>query len=164
MSNYRLNRNATNFPTISSAISSASALLGRMLCGALRTFNALSPLSALSPLTALTDVARSTLRVVSTLSIVVSSLAFSSLGFAQTITYTVSQVSPTEYEYRYTLTNDSTAPISEFIIFFDETLYDNLSETSRPAGWDSLIVPPDLLVGSGEYDAFVTGPELAVGD
>ncbi|WP_218110674.1 hypothetical protein, partial [Ostreibacterium oceani] len=46
----------------------------------------------------------------------------------------------------------------------DETLYDNLSETSRPAGWDSLIVPPDLLVGSGEYDAFVTGPELAVGD
>lgn len=51
------------------------------------------------------------------------------------------------------------------MVYFDETLYDNLSETDRPTGWSSLIVPPSAVLGDdGEYDAYVSGPELAVGE
>ncbi len=90
---------------------------------------------------------------------------FSSSSFSQTIHYELTQISATEYEYHYIVINDSLLPISEFVIYFDETLYDNLSEISQPADWDSIIIPPSSMLGDvGEYDAYVSGPELAVGE
>lgn len=58
--------------------------------------------------------------------------------------------------------NDQASGINEFTLYFDETLFSNLTLISSPTGWDSLVVQPDALLGAGFFDSYSAAP-LALG-
>lgn len=84
----------------------------------------------------------------------------------------ITLATPGQYEYRYTVTNVSSAdPVAWFSIDFDPALYDeaSLSITSTGTGdWTesilaSLNIPPNPV--AAQFDAYkTTGAPLAVGD
>lgn len=47
-------------------------------------------------------------------------------------------------------------------VFFDETLYANLTSAVAPAGWDPLVVQPDPVLGAGFFDAYAYDPADAL--
>jgi hypothetical protein len=81
------------------------------------------------------------------------------------ITYDVSQESGDSWVYSYEVTNDGSAPIEEFTIWFDLDLYSNLSLVSTATSWDPLIIERDLaLPHDGFFDALADiGSALAPG-
>lgn len=74
---------------------------------------------------------------------------------AVTIAFGLTPLAGNEYEYTYTVTNDSLAQaLQAFTVFFPLGLYDNLSVTSPVADWDEVAVDPDpLFLAAGFYDA-----------
>jgi hypothetical protein len=81
------------------------------------------------------------------------------------ITYQLTPLAGNSWVYDYTLTNDSLgAPLQEFTVFFDRSLYRDLAVGGSPDGWDSLVVQPDpLLPDDGFLDALALNEGLAVG-
>jgi hypothetical protein len=81
------------------------------------------------------------------------------------ITYDVLQESSNSWVYSYEVTNDGSAPIEEFTIWFDLDLYSNLSLVSTAQGWDPLVIQRDLgLPHDGFFDALADlGAALAPG-
>jgi hypothetical protein len=74
---------------------------------------------------------------------------------ATLITYSVTNVANSTWRYDYSITNTTlTDAIDEFTIFFDRTLYTNLSVDNSPVDWDSIVIQPDLhLPDDGFFDS-----------
>jgi hypothetical protein len=81
------------------------------------------------------------------------------------ITYDVVQEAGDSWVYSYEVTNNGSAPIEEFTIWFDLDLYSNLSLVSTAQGWDPLVIERDLLLPhDGFFDALADiGSALAPG-
>ncbi len=80
---------------------------------------------------------------------------------ASIIDYAITDLGGGNWEYLYTVRNDTLGvDIEEFTIYFDYTLYDLLSVGSTPAGWDPLVIPPenDPFGLDGFYDALALFP------
>ena len=72
-------------------------------------------------------------------------------------------------QYDYTVTNDTLSiDIEEFSIYFDSAAYTNLATvTDLPAGWDSLVIQPELSLPTpddGFYDSLALISGIAPGD
>ena len=82
---------------------------------------------------------------------------------ATTIAYTATALGANQWRYDYTVTNDTLAvPLEEFTLFFDESLYGQLSSVGSPAGWDILVIQPDAgIPAAGFYDALAFGGAIA---
>jgi hypothetical protein len=93
-------------------------------------------------------------------------LALAGSAESATIQTSVHQVGPL-WELALTVGNDGApAEIGHFTVYFDESLFSALQLTSSPAGWDSLVIQPDLAIPAAGYlDALVTPPQapLAAG-
>jgi hypothetical protein len=87
------------------------------------------------------------------------------IGEATTIKYQATNVSGSTWTYEYSVGNDSLgSAIEEFTIFFDLSLYQNLSVSGSPADWDSIVVQPDLLLPDDGYlDALALASGIGVG-
>lgn len=74
---------------------------------------------------------------------------------ATTINYSVANIAANNWEYTYSVSNDTLGvAIEEFTVFFDASLFENLTLVGSPAGWDSLVVDPDLdLPDDGFFDS-----------
>jgi hypothetical protein len=76
-------------------------------------------------------------------------------------------LSGTNWQVALTLRADGTPPaISEFSVYFPETSFSAITLLSSPAGWDSLIIAPDLaLPAAGFLDALLPSsvPGLSAG-
>ncbi len=70
------------------------------------------------------------------------------------------------YQYNFNIINDDlSAGIEWFSIYFDYTLYENLSWVSSPADWDTIIFQPDpLLPDDGIFDSLALATPIALGD
>jgi len=93
-------------------------------------------------------------------------IAAPGVGHATSISYDVSSLGGTGWEYTYTVANDTLgADIEEFTIWFDLALYGNLVATATPADWDPLVIQPDPgLPDDGFYDALALVAGIAPGD
>lgn len=85
---------------------------------------------------------------------------------ATTIYYDVTNVSGSTWEYNYTINNDTLGfDIDEFTIYFTLGDYENLSVSSSPASWDSLVVEPDNFLGNdGYFDSLASSGGIAPGN
>lgn len=83
---------------------------------------------------------------------------------ATTVSYDVSNIAGNTWEYQYTVTNDSLATnINEFVIYFTEGSYNNISFGSTPAQWDPLVIQPDpYLPDDGFYDALALTSAVSI--
>lgn len=76
---------------------------------------------------------------------------------ATTINYELNDLGGSNWEYTYSVHNDTLSQdIEEFTIFFDYGLYSNLSVTGAPIDWDPIVVEPQEILSfpeSGFYDA-----------
>lgn len=74
---------------------------------------------------------------------------------AATVYYETTSLGGNSWQYSYTVANDTLgAPLEEVTIYFDVTLYGNLTVTASPAGWDSLVVQADTqLPADGFFDS-----------
>jgi hypothetical protein len=97
-----------------------------------------------------------------------SFLCINSSVYATTIFYDLDNLGGNQWQYTYTVSNDSLAtPIEEFSIYFDYGLYDNLTVTSSLINWSELAVSPQLILGvpqDGFYDALTLLAGIAPGD
>lgn len=98
---------------------------------------------------------------------------------AAIITYDLTQLAGTSWQYAYEVTNDvapdtTTAPLTWFSIYFPATLYDRLCGGSydapcavtpaAPDGWDALPIHADpLLPDTGLFDVSTLGAGIAPG-
>ena len=84
---------------------------------------------------------------------------------ATSIIYDVSYIFGNTWEYTYTVNNDTLGfNIDEFTVYFDFSLYQNLSTISVPASWDPLVVEPDnFLNNDGYYDALALSGGITPG-
>jgi hypothetical protein len=91
--------------------------------------------------------------------------AWAPLSHATFISYTVSNVTESTWRYDYSISNNTlSTPIDEFTIFFDQTLFSELTMLASPVGWDVLVVQPDLaLPDRGFFDALAIGGGIASG-
>ncbi len=76
-------------------------------------------------------------------------------ALATTVSFTVNNLGGTNWEYNYSVSNDTlTSDIEEFTVFFDVALYQNLTLVAAPSGWDPLVIQPDPAIpDDGFYDA-----------
>jgi len=84
---------------------------------------------------------------------------------AAIMTATTTQISGTLWESRYTITNDSAAPINWFTIYFRFDLYQNFVYIPTPdfgPEWEIFTAEP-LLSSDGFVDAFSYGDGIGVG-
>jgi hypothetical protein len=89
--------------------------------------------------------------------------------FTAQVDYEATSLGGTQWRYTYTVTNGSLpAPIREFTIWFDQSLFRNLQvATPNPpsAGWNELVVQPDwVLEDDGFYDALTLGGGILAGE
>lgn len=87
-------------------------------------------------------------------------------AFAAIITASTTNIYGNIWESRYTITNDSTAAIKWFAIYFSFDQYENFVFIPTPeigAEWDVLTVEPFLNMDDGYVDAFSVGDGIAVG-
>jgi hypothetical protein len=86
-------------------------------------------------------------------------------SLATLITFDAVSLGGDQYRYDYSVSNDDlAAPIEEFTIFFDPSLYATIGMTSAPAGWDPLVVQPDdILSDDGFFDVLALGAGIAQG-
>lgn len=94
------------------------------------------------------------------------------VGIAQTvcataITYGVQNVSGNQWEYTYTISNDTLqSDINEFGIFFSYGLYENITVANSPTDWDVIAFDPALIFDTpddGLVDALALVSGLAPG-
>lgn len=92
-------------------------------------------------------------------------LFFSTAINATSITYDLVNIGGNTWEYTYNISNDTLlGGIEEFTVFFDYTLYVNLSITTIPADWDPIAIQPDPgLPDDGFYDALALVTGIAPG-
>ena len=86
---------------------------------------------------------------------------------ATTITYDVTNIAGSTWEYSYTVNNDTLGfDIEEFTVYFDVGVYENLTLiTPTPATWDPLVIEPDnFLSNDGYYDALALSAGIAPGN
>ena len=71
-----------------------------------------------------------------------------------------SQLAGDQWQTDLVLVNDGTPEqITGFTVYFDESLFTDLSVASSPANWDSLVIQPDLALASpGFFDSLVIAP------
>lgn len=68
------------------------------------------------------------------------------------------------YQYNYSITNDDVAAgFDEISLYFDKTLYQNLSVNGSPADWDSLVLQPDAFL-DGVFDSLALVQPLGLGE
>lgn len=79
---------------------------------------------------------------------------------AAEIEYELVPLGADTWRYEYSLTNTSSASIFEFSIFFEDASFSSLAVGSTPANWDSIVVQPDVGLGS---DGFVDSLSLSGG-
>ena len=80
------------------------------------------------------------------------------------IVYTATDLNGGSWRYDYTITNDFSAAIDGFTLFFDPTLFENLSGESGPSGWDLLVSQPDSNNSAdGLFDGFALNGALGIG-
>jgi hypothetical protein len=80
------------------------------------------------------------------------------------ITYRLTPLGGNAYAYSYTIGNDTGMPVDELTLYFDRLLYANLHLDAAPAGWDPLLLQPDLaLPADGFLDLLTLGPPLPHG-
>lgn len=74
------------------------------------------------------------------------------------------QLAGPSWTVEFTVTNDGAVPsVSEFTVFFDETLYSNLSVIASPLTWDSIAIEPDPgIPATGYFDSLVIDPAGAL--
>jgi hypothetical protein len=86
-------------------------------------------------------------------------------AWAAVISSTAFHLSGNQWTYEYTVSASAAGPtIDEFTIFFDPTLFQNLSVAASPPGWDSLVVQPDpALPSDGFFDSLALVAGLAPG-
>lgn len=86
-------------------------------------------------------------------------------SFAATITFTTSFKGGNQWTYDYVITAAPEDPaIEEFTIYFDVTRYSNLAIKASPAGWDPLIVDPDVQISAdGFFDALSLNSGISPG-
>lgn len=97
--------------------------------------------------------------------------AFTGTASATTISYKAIHLGGNDYQFSYTVENDSlSVPIEEITIYFDPGLFQNISVGStQPPGWTDAIAvaaEPDLLPGLsgfGFVDVLASGEGLAPG-
>lgn len=99
---------------------------------------------------------------------VLSLLFVSNNSNATTINYELNDLGGSNWEYVYSVYNDTLfQDIEEFTIFFDYGLYSNLSVTGAPIDWDPIVVEPQEILGfpeSGFYDALALSFGVVPGD
>lgn len=85
---------------------------------------------------------------------------------AAVVTYAVTPLGGSQWEYSYLISNNGTSgSIDEFSIYFAHSLHSNLQLTSSPAGWDFLLVQPDVgLPSAGFVDGLASNLGLQPGD
>jgi hypothetical protein len=94
------------------------------------------------------------------------------LAHATTVTFTLVSRGDNEYEYRYTLRNNTlNVAIQQVTIYFDAASYTQLHIPGSPAGWDALVVASDANFPTpvdGFYDVLAVSagiaPESSQGD
>ena len=68
----------------------------------------------------------------------------STTAAATTISYSLTSLGGSSFQYDYTLSNDTLGfEVDQFSIYFDLGLYENLVVTASPADWDSIVLQPD---------------------
>jgi hypothetical protein len=84
---------------------------------------------------------------------------------ATIIEYDLEAMNGETWRYNYYVTNDTLdAPIEEFSIWFDWSLFGDLGFSLAPAGWDPIAIQPDVnLPHDGLYDALALGGGLLPG-
>ena len=82
-------------------------------------------------------------------------LCFVTAGNCTVIDYGATNISGNQWRYDYVVQNNTLAvPITDFTIFFDRSLYANLSVSASPSDWDSLVAQPDSQIpADGFFDA-----------
>ena len=69
-----------------------------------------------------------------------------------------------QFQYSYTATNNSLASgVSEFAVYFDKSLYQNLQVVQSPVDWDSIVLQPDEFL-DGIFDSLALSQNLALGE
>ena len=98
-------------------------------------------------------------------------LLFTSLAcpfaHATTVAFTLVSLGGNEYEYRYTLHNDTrNDAIQQVTVYFNAASYTQLRIPSSPAGWDALVVAADNNFPTpvdGFYDVLALSAGIAPG-
>jgi hypothetical protein len=89
---------------------------------------------------------------------------FQSITLAGQITYDLSNLGGSRWQYDYALNNTGSSSISEFTIYFDRNHYSNLVLIGTATAWDSIIVQADSgLSADGFLDALSLGDPLLTG-
>lgn len=84
---------------------------------------------------------------------------------AAVISYTPSFLGGNQWTYDYTVAAAAGDPtIDEFTIYFDYTLYENLTAAVSPSGWDPLVIQPDTSPSDGFFDALALVAGISPGD
>lgn len=81
-------------------------------------------------------------------------LIICSSASATAISYDVVNLGGNQWEYTYSVTNDTLGvDIEEFAVYFDVGSYDNLVTTNTPIDWDPIAINPDPgIPDDGYYD------------
>lgn len=84
---------------------------------------------------------------------------------ATVVVFDVANVFGNTYEYSYTVENDSLgSELEELAVYFEVGLFENLRMPAAPAGWDPIVIQPDVLLSDpGFYDALALGSGVPVG-
>jgi len=93
--------------------------------------------------------------------------AWSMSSQAVIIQFTTTFLGGNQYRYDYTVTNDVTGSpnIDEFTIYFDHTMYENLSSPVGPVDWDAIVEQYDPAIpADGYYDALALGLPIGVSE
>lgn len=80
---------------------------------------------------------------------------------ATVISFTPTLVGGNQWIYNYTVASSVGDPaVDEFTVWYDQTLYTNLSVVASPVGWDPIVIQPDATIpADGFFDALalITG-------
>jgi hypothetical protein len=92
---------------------------------------------------------------------------FNQLSIATIVSYELTALGGSSFEYVYTIENDSLGvPIEQFTIWFDELLYDNLQITTQlplANDWDEIILPTTGFGVPLGYDALALTGGIGIG-
>lgn len=96
--------------------------------------------------------------------ILLSSL-LASWAQATTINYTITDLGESRWRYDYAIHNDSLdSALQEFTLYFNDSLYANLSDESTAAGFDLLLIQPDTAIpAAGIFDGLALQGGIAAG-
>ena len=82
---------------------------------------------------------------------------------AAIITFQLDSLHPTS-QLNYSVTAGANEKINEFTIFFNPSLYKNLTVATSPTAWDSLVIQPDTgIPANGFFDSLNNGAGIQGG-